>query len=109
MAWAHSGPLVEARDVGLGVLLEIELAALPRHGWKDRRAGGTEAGMVIADDRLNPVEATFLEGGQEGSPVDPRLAQGGAEAEDRALSIQNDAGGDKDGPVDDLPPWRTFS
>jgi len=32
--FGDSGPLVEAGDVGLGVLLEMELAALPRDGGK---------------------------------------------------------------------------
>jgi hypothetical protein len=37
--FGDSGPLVEARDVGLGVLLEMELAALPGDGGEDRGTG----------------------------------------------------------------------
>ena len=36
---------LEARDVGLGVLLEVELAALPGDGTKDGFAGGGHAGV----------------------------------------------------------------
>jgi len=50
--------------------------------------------MVIADDQLDPAEARFLEGGQEGSPVELRLAECRADTEDAALSIQTDAGAD---------------
>jgi hypothetical protein len=60
--------------------------------------------MVIADNQLDPAEARFLEGGQEGSPVDLRLAECGSATEDAALSIQTDAGGDEDGAADDLAP-----
>ena len=34
------GALIQARDVSLGVLLKVELAALPRDGPKDRFARG---------------------------------------------------------------------
>ena len=37
------GALILARDVSLGVLLEVELAALPRDGPKDGLAGGGQA------------------------------------------------------------------
>jgi len=46
------GAHLEARHVGLGVLLEMELAALPGHGREDGAAGGGEAGMVVGDQEL---------------------------------------------------------
>ena len=97
-----SGALVQAGDVGLGVLLEMELAALPGHGWEDRPAGRAEACVVIADDQLDSAESLFMEGTQEGSPMDLGLAEGGADTEDGALSVHPDAGGDEDSAVDDL-------
>jgi len=33
-----------------GVLLQMELAALPRHGWQHGPAGGFQAGMIVRDD-----------------------------------------------------------
>jgi len=53
--------LVAARDIGLGVLLEVELAALPRDGGKDGGAGGLEADMIVADDELDAVQAALVE------------------------------------------------
>ena len=95
------GPLVEPGHVGLGVLLEVELAALPRHRWEEGLSGGTQPGVIVADDQLDPLEAPFLERGEEGSPVDLRLAEGGTDAEDGAFAALIDADGDKDGTVDD--------
>ena len=58
---ADFSALFEARDVGLGVLLEVELAALPRHGVPDGGAGGLEAGVVVADDELDAVQSALDE------------------------------------------------
>jgi len=33
-----------------GVLLQMELAALPRHGWQHGPAGGFQADMIVRDD-----------------------------------------------------------
>ena len=41
------GAHFQARDAGLGVLLEMELAALPGDGWEDGAARGGEAGMAV--------------------------------------------------------------
>src|ERR1039458_4579184 len=48
------------RGIGLGILLEMELAALPRHGRKDRGTSGAQAGVVVADDELDAVETALL-------------------------------------------------
>ena len=45
------GFLIGFENVGLGVLLEMELAALPRHAGEDGGAGGPEAGVGIADNQ----------------------------------------------------------
>ena len=44
----------------MGILLEVELAALPRHGGKDGGARGAQAGVVVADDELDAVETALL-------------------------------------------------
>src|SRR5512137_2872385 len=54
------GPLVQAGDIGLGILLEVELAALPRYGRKDGGARRAQAGVVIVDDELDAVETALL-------------------------------------------------
>lgn len=46
---------VETRDVGLSVLLEVELAALPGDGGEDGAASGGEAGVVVADEELEAL------------------------------------------------------
>ena len=56
---------VEARDVGLGVLLEMELAVLPGDGWEDGAACGGEARMVVADEELEAVQTALLEAREE--------------------------------------------
>lgn len=40
-------------NVGLAVLLEMELTLLPRTGGKDRTACGSEPRVSVADDELN--------------------------------------------------------
>ena len=53
-----AGAHVEAWDEGLGVLLEVELAALPGDGGEDGGACGGKAGVGVADDELEAVEST---------------------------------------------------
>lgn len=43
-------PMLPARDIGLGILLKVELAALPRDRREDGGAGGFEADRVAARD-----------------------------------------------------------
>ena len=57
----HGGAHVETRNVGLSVLLKMELAALPRDGRKDGSPGGGEAAVGIADDEGEAVKAPGLE------------------------------------------------
>ena len=98
----HAGAHVEARDVSLGVLLEMELAALPRDGGEDSSTGGRESAMGIADNEGEPVKTTGLERGEEGTPMNLRLTESGADAQDGALSIGADADGDENGAIQKL-------
>ena len=67
------GALIQPRDMGLGVLLEVKLATLPGHGGKDRRAGGLEPGMIVAGDVGDATQAALKEALEEGAPVEPPL------------------------------------
>lgn len=96
------GALVEPGNVSLGVLLEMELAALPGDGGKDGGAGGAQAGMVVADDEADAREAALQEALKEGAPVGFGFAQGGADAQDGAFALGIDAQGDEDGAVQEL-------
>jgi len=58
----HALSHVVTRDISLGILLEMELAALPRDGRENGGAGGREAAMGVADDEAESVEATCLKG-----------------------------------------------
>ncbi|MFT7304572.1 MAG: hypothetical protein ACI8UZ_003430 [Akkermansiaceae bacterium] len=51
----------ELGDVGLGVLLEVELATLPGAGWKDGFERGFESFVGIAGDGFWEGEAAFFE------------------------------------------------
>jgi len=101
MSAAPKGAQLEAWDVGLGVLLEVELAALPGAGGEDGAAGGGEARMVIADEELEAAEAALLEAHEKVAPVDFGLAEGDAGAKDLAQAVGADAQGDEHGAVDD--------
>ena len=101
MSAAPKGAEIEAGDVGLGVLLEVELAALPGDGGEDSAAGGGEAGRVVADEELEAAEAALLEALEKVAPVDFGFAEGDAGTEDLALAIGADAEGDEHRAVDD--------
>lgn len=90
-------------DIGHGVLKEVKLAALPRDASKTGLEGGAQSVMVIADDEGDAVKPAFLKRGEEGSPVDFCLAQGGANAEDRAFAIGSHTNGQKHGGIKDDP------
>ena len=61
----HAVAHIETWDVSLGVLLEMELAALPRDRGENGSAGSGEAAMGIADDEGEAMEAACLEGSEE--------------------------------------------
>ena len=82
-----AGAHVEAWDEGLGVLLKVDLAALPGDGGENGGACGGKAGVGVADDELEAVEATGLKGGQEVAPVDFGFAEGDTDTEDGAFAF----------------------
>ena len=96
------GALVQARHIGLGVLLEMELAALPGDAREDRLAGGPETFVVITDEQAGGMEAALLEAGEKGAPMDLGFAEGDADAQDGAFAIGADAQGDEHGAIEDL-------
>jgi len=81
------------RNVGHGVLHEMELAALPGHPGEDGLPCSLESGMVVADDELHTPHATIDEALKEGSPVRLGLAELNAAAEDAPLAVGADADG----------------
>ena len=97
-----AGAHVEAWNVSLGILLEMELAALPGNGGEDGGAGGGETGMGIADDEGEAVKAARLEGSEEGAPVGFGLAESGADAENRTSAARADADGNQHGAIQEL-------
>ena len=102
------GALVQARHMRLGILLEMELAALPGDARKDRLAGGPEAFVVITDDQPWGMETALLETGEKGAPMDLRFAQGDADAQDAAFAIGADAQSNEHGTIENLPPLPDF-
>ena len=102
------GALVQAGHIRLGVLLEMELAALPGDAWKHRLAGGAETFVVVTDEQCGGMEAALLEAGEEGAPVDLGFAQGDADAQDGAFAIGADAQGDEHGAIEDLATLADF-
>ena len=96
------GTLVQAGHIGLGVLLEVELAALPGDAREDRLAGGPETFVVITDEQAGGMEAALLEAGEKGAPMDLGFAEGDADAQDGAFAIGADAQGDEHGAIEDV-------
>ena len=96
------GALVQTRHISLGVLLEMELAALPGDAREDGLAGGPETFVVITDEQRGGMEAALLEAGEKGTPVDLGFAEGDADAQNGAFAIGADAQGNEDGAIEDL-------
>jgi hypothetical protein len=96
------GALVLTRDVGLDVLLEMELATLPGHGVEDGLACGFETEVIVTGDELDAGETALGEALEEGAPVNLGLAEGDADTEDGAFAFGIDAHGDEDGAIADL-------
>jgi hypothetical protein len=94
--------LIQPRDIGLGVLLEMELTTLPRHGGKDRRAGGLEAGVIVTGDVGDATEAALEEALEKGAPVNFRFTEGDADAQEGAFALGIHAQGYEDGAVEQL-------
>lgn len=97
-----AGAHVKARDVSLGVLLEVELAALPRDRREDGGTGGVESAMSVADDEAETVETAGLERGEERTPMGLRLTQSSTETENRTFSIGTDPDSNEHGAIQEL-------
>ena len=90
-------------DVGLGVLLEVELAALPGAGVEGGAQRGTESDVGVGGDTIRDAEAALLEAGEEVAPVDFGFGEGAGDAEDEAFAVvAANADGDEGGAVPDV-------
>jgi hypothetical protein len=84
-----------------GVLLEMELAALPRHAGETGLERRPQTFMIIADDEDGAVQAALLESSQEIAPVHFGLADGCGDTENGTLAVGGDANGHEHGAVQD--------
>jgi len=83
----HGFALIQARDVGLRILLHMALTALPRDTGEDGPPGRLEAGMSVGDEALDAFQATPEDPVEAGAPMDLGLAQGDGHAPPTALAI----------------------
>jgi len=81
------------RDVGLGVLLQVKLAALPGDIGEDSLPSSSHPRMVIANDQADSMKAPSREALQEVPPVDLSLGERDASAQDGALALRVDPNG----------------
>jgi len=88
-------------DVLHGILLEVELAALPGNAREAGLPGGFEAGVIVADDPPYAVEPAGLERFEELTPMDLGLGEGDADPEDGTFSVGEETDGDEDRTVHD--------
>ena len=102
------GALIEAGHIGLGVLLEVKLAALPGNAGEDGGPGGLEAEVIVAGDELDAAETALNEALKEGPPVDLGLAERDADTEQAALAIGGDAHGHEHGAIEQLTAEADF-
>lgn len=100
--------MIQAWDISLGVLLEVDLAELPRDGGEHGGAGGTQARVGVADNEADLLQAALLEALEELAPMHLSLAQGGADAQDGAFAVQPDAQGDEHGAIEQTPALADF-
>ena len=90
-------------NVGLGALLEVELATLPRAGVEGGAQGGTEPDVGVGGNAVGNAKAALLEAGEEVAPVDFGFRERAGGAEDEAFAVvPPDADGDEDGAVPDV-------
>jgi hypothetical protein len=96
---SNIGALVDPWDVSLCVLLEVELASLPRDSPEDRFARRGHTRVVIADDEGDATEAALDETLEEGAPVRLGFAEGDTDAQNGAMAGGGDTKREKDGTV----------
>ena len=100
--------LIQAWHIGLGILLEMKLAALPRDARENGLAGGAESFVVITDEQERGMQAALLETGQKGAPMDFGFAQGLADAKEGTFAIGPDPQGDEHRAVEHLAAQADF-
>ena len=89
-------------DVLLGVLLEVELAALPGGGGEAGSEGGSQAGVGVGGDEVGNSQAALAQAVGKFTPVDFSFAQGAGYAEDHSFSVfAAHADGDQGGAISD--------
>jgi hypothetical protein len=74
-------------DVFLGVLLEMELATLPRGAVERGLERRFQAAVGIGGDEIGNADAAFLQSVQEGAPVDFRFRESATNAELKGSGI----------------------
>ena len=79
-------------------------AALPGRARQGRRDGGLEARVGVGDDQRHPGQAPGDQAPQERHPAGAVLGGDHVHAEDLAVPVGVDAGGDGAGDVDDAAP-----
>ncbi len=84
-------------DPGEHVAHEVDPAPLPGGAEQHRLDRAFQAGVGGADDQLGAGQAAGIQAAQEGGPERAVLAVADGEAEDLAVSVGGDAGGDDDG------------
>lgn len=89
-------------DEVLGVLLEVELAALPGGGVAGGAEGRSQSGMGVGGDEVGDSDAALFEVGEELAPVDFGFGEGAVDTEDHAFAVvAADADGFESGAVAD--------
>jgi hypothetical protein len=61
--------LLESGDVGLCVLLQMKLAALPRHAGQHRPTRRFQSDVIVGDDQLHAAQAALDQIFQERAPM----------------------------------------
>ena len=91
------------RDIGLRVLLEVHLAALPRDARKRRLARCPKPVVAVADDELHPVHAALDQPREDPAPVHLVLAQVRVDRQDGPVPVLEDPRHDERRHGDDDP------
>ena len=65
--------------------------------WKTRPQGGDQAGVLVGDHQLDPVQAALLQRAQEAAPEHLVFGVADVDAQDFPAAVGGDPGGDHDG------------
>ena len=83
------------RDLGLGVLLEMQLTSLPLHAREHGLARCGQSDMCVADDQLHAVDASLDEIAEDVPPVDLGLVERGVDCDDAPMPVFADTRNDE--------------